>query len=276
VAGVQPPAAQPTPEDVAFFEAKVRPLLAERCHSCHSTKAGKQRGGLLLDSRAGLRKGGDSGPAGVPGPPEESLRLRAVRHQDASLQMPPKGKLPPREVAVLEEWVRRGAPFPGPEAGPFRPKIDLAAGRRFWSFQPVRPCPPPATRDRSWARERLDSFVLAELEKLGLAPSPPADRRTLIRRATFDLTGLPPTPAEVEAFVNDPAADAYEKLIDRLLASPRYGERWGRFWLDLARYCDVAEPWAECKGAAYLYRDWVIRAFNDDLPYDQFVVKQLA
>src|SRR5262249_41525789 len=118
--------------------------------------------------------------------------------------------------------------------------------------------------------------VLAELEKLGLAPSPPADRRTLIRRATFDLTGLPPTPAEVEAFVNDPAADAYEKLIDRLLASPRYGERWGRFWLDLARYCDVAEPWAECKGAAYLYRDWVIRAFNDDLPYDQFVVKQLA
>jgi hypothetical protein len=154
--------------------------------------------------------------------------------------------------------------------------VDIARGRQFWSFQPLRTFPAPLTRDGTWARRGIDPFVLAELESRGLTPSAPASRRTLIRRAYFDLIGLPPAPEEVEAFVNDASLDAYELLIDRLLASPHHGERWGRFWLDLARYCDIAEPWSESKGAPYLYRDWVIRALNEDVPYDQFVQKQLA
>ncbi len=275
-ATAQPPAGKPADADVQFFEAKVRPLLATRCYRCHSTQAGKRKGGLLLDSRSGILTGGDTGPAVVPGHPENSLLLRAVRHQDSALQMPPTGKLPEREIAVLEAWIRRGAAFPGPETVRAAAKADLSQGRKFWSFQPLRTFPAPAVRDRAWPRRGIDPFILAELEKRGFAPSAPAPRRTLIRRASFDLIGLPPSPEEVEAFVNDPAPDAYERLIDRLLASPHYGERWGRYWLDLARYCDVPEPWTESKGAPYLYRDWVIRAFNADMPYDQFVQKQLA
>jgi hypothetical protein len=168
------------------------------------------------------------------------------------------------------------APVSADDARSSPPGIDLAEGRKHWSFQPLCSVTPPAVRDNSWPRRRIDAFILAELEKRSLAPSAPASRRTLIRRVNFDLIGLPAAPEEVEAFVNDPAPDAYEKLIDRLLGSPLYGERWGRFWLDLARYCDVAEPWAGIKGAAWLYRDWVVQAFNDDLPYDQFVQRQLA
>jgi hypothetical protein len=272
IAAAEPPSAP----DVSFFETKVRPLLAERCQRCHSTWAKKQKGGLLLDSRAGILKGGGRGPAIVPGQPDKSLLIQAVRYVNDSLQMPPGGRLPPNEVTVLEEWVRRGAPFP--DAGPAlaRKAVDLAEGRKLWSFQPPRLAPAPATRDSAWSQRRIDAFVLAEMAKHGLAPSAPAARRVLIRRATFDLLGLPPGPEEVEAFVNDPAPDAYARLVDRLLASPLYGERWGRFWLDLARYCDIAEPWAESKGQPYLYRDWVVQAFNDDLPYDQFVQRQLA
>lgn len=266
-----------TAEDVAFFEAKVRPLLNDRCHSCHSTKAKKQKGGLLLDSRTSVLQGGDSGPAVVPEQPDKSLLMQAVRYQKAELQMPPKGKLSDRELAILEEWVRRGIPYPGPnDLSPAKSTVNLAEGRKFWSFQPPRMTPPPTTRDLGWAQRRIDSFLFAELDKRGLRPSPAASRRTLIRRATFDLIGLPPTPDEVGAFVNDPASDAYIRLIERLLASPQYGERWGRFWLDLARYADVTEPWSENKGQPYLYRDWVVQAFNDDLPYDQFVQRQLA
>jgi hypothetical protein len=270
------PAAEPAPADVEFFEKKVRPLLVERCFRCHSAEAKKARGGLTLDGRDAVLRGGDSGPAVVPGKPDDSLLVRAVSYRHEALQMPPAGKLPDREVAVLEEWVRRGAPFPGAGGAAMKAAVNIAEGRKFWSFQPPRRVPPPATRDRTWPRRPIDSFILAELEKRGLTPSPEADRRVLIRRAYFDLVGLPPAPEEVEAFVADPAPDAYERLIDRLLGSPLYGERWARFWLDLARYCDVPEPWADVKAPPYVYRDWVVRAFNDDLPYDQFVQRQLA
>jgi hypothetical protein len=278
-------AAAPVAEETApipaadrdFFERKVRPLLVERCYRCHSAGAKKLRGSLRLDSRSALLRGGDSGPAAAPGHPDRSLLIQAVRHENEALQMPPGGKLPAHEIAVLEEWVRRGAPLPDRANGPGPNRtIDLARGRTFWSFQPPRPAPLPAVNKPGWVQRRLDLFVLAELDRHGLAPSPSASRRTLIRRAYFDLIGLPPAPEEVEAFVNDPAADAYARLVERLLASPHYGERWGRHWLDLTRYCDVPEPWLETKGRPYLYRDWAVRAFNDDLAYDRFVQRQLA
>jgi hypothetical protein len=263
---------------VAFFEKQVRPLLAEHCHSCHSAKANKTRGGLALDSREALLKGGDSGPAVVPGRPEQSLLVTAVHGTQADLQMPPKGKLRPPQVAVFEKWVRDGAVYPGAATPAAAPPADPSSptAQQFWSFQPLRRHPAPAVRDAAWARRPIDPFLLAALEARGLAPSGPADRRVLIRRAAFDLTGLPPTPEEVEAFAADPAPDAYEKLVDRLLASPHHGERWARFWLDLARYCDVPETWVAPRGQAWPYRDWVVRALNDDLPYDRFVQLQLA
>lgn len=269
------PAAEIGPEDRAFFEKSIRPILVERCQNCHATKT-KTRGGLLLDSGPALLRGGDSGPAVVPGQPEKSLLLRALRYDDETLRMPPAGKLPAREIALLTEWVKRGAPFPGPEAAPRARGIDLAAGRKFWSFQPLKTFPTPEVRHPAWPRRRIDRFLLATMEKRGLTPSPEADRRTLIRRVSFDLVGLPPTPEEVEAFIADKRPDAYERLVDRLLASPAHGERWGRFWLDLARYCDVGEPWADAKGSSHHYRDWVVSALNDDLGYDQFVHRQLA
>jgi len=265
--------------DIEYFEKKIRPLLAEHCYRCHSSKAERVRGGLLLDSAASLQKGGDSGPAVRRDKPGDSLLLRAVAYHDESLQMPPRGKLPDKDIALLKEWVSRGAPFPAaqsPASNMKRSGVNVAEGRKFWSFQPVRERTPPIVRNRTWARRPTDLFLLAELEKHGLTPSAPADRRTQIRRAYFDLLGLPPAPAEVEAFVQNEAPEAYAQLIDRLLSSPHYGERWGRYWLDLARYCDQPEPWSDCKGQAHIYRDWVVRAFNEDMPYDQFVLKQLA
>jgi hypothetical protein len=265
------------PADVEFFEKKVRPILFDRCFRCHSVESKKQKGGLLLDSRAALLKGGDTGPALVPGDAEKSLLIQAVRYHQEHLQMPPSNKLPASEVAALEEWVRRGAVFPGGEGVAEKKKtIDLVEGRKFWSFQPPRVMPAPETKDRGWPKQRIDTFLLAALEKKGLHPSPAASRQTLIRRAYFDLIGLPPTPEEVDAFVRDRTADAYEKLVERLLSSPRYGERWGRYWLDLTRYCDVSESWYQQKGNPYLYRDWIVRALNTDMPYDVFVQKQLA
>jgi hypothetical protein len=267
----------PSATDLAFFESKVRPLLAERCHTCHSTKAKKQKGHLLLDNRDAILKGGESGPAIVPGEPERSLLIQAVRYAKEDLQMPPQGKLPAGAIAVLEEWIRRGAPYPGSAAvNTAKEGIDWSKGRAFWSFQPPQRITPPEVREKSWPQQRCDPFILAELEKRGLSPSKAANRRVLIRRVTFDLIGLPPTPEEVEAFLNDARPDAYARVVERLLASPHYGERWARLWLDLARYCDIAEPWADTKGAAWLYRDWVVQAIQDDLPYDQFVQKQLA
>lgn len=271
------PTAAPTAADVEFFEKKVRPVLFERCFRCHSVEAKKQKGGLLLDSRAAILKGGDTGPALVPGDADRSLIVQAVRYQKDHLQMPPSGKLPAHETAALEEWVRRGAVFPGGEkVVETKTPRDLAEARKFWAFQPPRPMPTPTVTDRAWPKQRIDTFLLAAMEKKSLHPSPAATRRALIRRVYFDLVGLPPTPEEVDAFVRDPAADAYEKLVERLLASPHYGERWGRYWLDLSRYCDVTESWYQQKGQPYLYRDWVVRAINADMPYDVFVQKQLA
>ncbi len=272
-----------SPADVAFFESKVRPLLIERCHECHSAKSKKIKGKLLLDSQTAILKGGESGPAVVLGKPDESLLILAVRYTKDDLQMPPTRKLAKNELAILEEWVRRGVPYPGSTVAVKKNDgIDWSEGRKFWSFQFPKAASLPVVSNKAWPRNRLDTLLLAEMEKRGLTPSPQADPRVLIRRATFDLTGLPPLPEDIEAFVkacagpNAKTQAAYEALVDRLLASPDYGERWARVWLDLARYCDIAEPWAEGKGQPWLYRDWVVRAFNEDLPYHQFVIKQLA
>ncbi len=273
-----------TEDELAFFEKSVRPLLVEHCYECHCAAKSRPKGGLRLDTRAGWTKGGDSGPALVPGDAEASHLVRAVRYTDAELEMPPDGKLPASAIAVLEEWVRRGAPDPRTEPAPrteaepgAAPSSTPAKPSELWSFRPMTDPAPPAVRDEAWPRNEIDRFVLARLEAEGLAPAPEADRRTLLRRASQDLLGLPPTSAELERFEHDPAPDAWEREIERLLSSPHYGERWGRMWLDLARYADsngLDENLALAN--AWRYRDWVVRAFNADLPYDQFVTLQLA
>jgi hypothetical protein len=257
------------PGEVQFFETRIRPLLARRCFSCHGPD--KQRSDLRLDSGDAVRRGGASGePAVVPGRPDQGRLIRAVHRRDGTPPMPPDGRLTDRELADLARWVQTGAPYPD------RAEPAPAAGRH-WAFDPPGDPPVPEVRDRSWPRTPIDRFILAELEAQGLRPAAPADRRTLIRRAAFDLTGLPPTPKEVEEFVNDPSPDAYDKVIDRLLASPAYGERWGRHWLDVARYADsngLDENVAH--GNAWRYRDYVVAAFNADKPYDQFLAEQVA
>jgi mono/diheme cytochrome c family protein len=273
------PAAEAGPEATKFFEERVRPVLANHCQPCHD--AARHKGGLRLDSRTALLQGGDSGPAIKPGQPEESLLIRAIRHGE-QLRMPPKKKLSQREITDLTAWVRHGAPWPDtsatvrPGARPEAPSL-TEEERSFWAFRPAVEPPLPAVKDGSWPRTSLDLFVLAKLEEAGLRPAPPADRRTLLRRATFDLTGLPPTPEETKQFLADSSPDAYEKVVDRLLASPAYGERLGRHWLDVARYADsngMDENLAHAN--AWRYRDYVVAAFNQDMPYDQFVVEQLA
>jgi hypothetical protein len=257
--------------DLAFFEQSVRPLLVERCYSCHSSAAGKRKGNLVLDSREGLLRGGDSGPAVVPGRPEDSLLLKAIRYADADLRMPPKEKdrLSPTQVADVEAWIRRGAPTANAEW----------EARRKWVFEPFADPPVPAP---SAGEHPIDSFLRSRRDRLGVTASGPADKRTLLRRVTFDLIGLPPTPEEIEAFVEDESPDAFARVVDRLLASPHYGERWGRHWLDLARYAVVREDSQAQKTApseipeAWRYRDWVIDALNRDLPYDEFIIHQVA
>jgi hypothetical protein len=278
-AGVSAPPAKapgPDPAAVRFFETKVRPVLAEQCHNCHGPH--RQRGGLRLDSRAALLRGGDNGPVVAAGKPDESTLIRAIRHE-GKVKMPPKGKLPPEAIAALTTWVKMGAPWPDTPAGVASQTTDAAiaaARKNHWAFRPVgRPAVPPV-KDSGWARTDVDRFVLAKLEAHGLRPAPAADRRTLIRRVTFDLLGLPPTPAEVEGFVHDPGPGAFERLVERLLASPAYGERWGRHWLDVARYSDSTGPRLGRYPFAYTYRDWVIGAFNDDMPYDEFLLRQIA
>ncbi|NIP94730.1 MAG: DUF1549 domain-containing protein, partial [Akkermansiaceae bacterium] len=220
----------------AFFGEEIVPLLEARCFECHSHESGKAKGGLVLDSRAGWEKGGESGPAIVPGKPGESLLIRAVRYHDEDLQMPPKNrKLAEGEVALLEKWVAMGAPDPR-EA-----KQHPTDPAKLWALQPIRRHSPPAPADQDWARDDLDRFILAGLEKAGLAPAPDADRYTLLRRVTFDLTGLPPTPEEIESFVKDAAPDAYRKVVDRLLSSPSFGDHWARHWFDLSCYADLAD-----------------------------------
>jgi len=282
VASTSAPAQEPPEaQAVEFFEKKVRPILVERCHTCHSAQAKKLKGGLRLDSRESALRGGDTGPAIVPGKPEKSPLVEAVTYTNVDLRMPPKGKLADAEIAALAEWVRRGAPWPAEAAAgkePAREAFDLARRKsEHWSWRPLRAPEPPPVRDSAWVKRPLDAFVLARLEEKGLAPAPPADRRTLIRRLTYDLVGLPPTAREVEDFVADPSGEALANAAGRLLSSPHFGEKWARHWLDLVRYAEtrgheydypVANPWP--------YRDAVIRALNADVPYAQFVTDHVA
>src|SRR5262245_6427542 len=267
----------PSPEGVALFERKVRPLLVKHCYGCHSSEAKQVRGNLKLDSRDGILKGGSSGAVVVPGDPARSLLIKAVRQADDVQAMPPKGNLSAAEIADLEAWVKMGVPVPASVVSTTTPPVDLSKGREFWSFRPVKDHPVPAVKDALWPLTPIDRFVLAKLEEKALRPVPPADRRTLIRRATYDLIGLPPTPEEIDAFLSDTSPDAFEKVVDRLLANPHYGERWGRHWLDVVRYADTAGDNSDYPiPQMYRYRNWVIRAINHDMPYDQFVHEQLA
>jgi mono/diheme cytochrome c family protein len=261
-----------------FFERKIRPIFVEHCYKCHSHDAEKIKGGLVLDSRAGLLKGGDNGPVIIPGNPGRSLLIKAVRYTDPDLKMPPKNqRLSETQIADLEAWVKMVAPDPRPD----RTASRAEANRQHWAFQPLRQASVPSVKNKSWVKTPVDAFILAKLEVNKLKPAPQADKRTLLRRVTYDLTGLPPTFAEVEAFVKDRSPDAFSRVVDRLLRSPRYGERWGRYWLDVARYADTkgyvyGDREEKRFVHSYAYRDWVVRAFNDDMPYDRFLRLQIA
>ena len=262
-----------------FFERRVRPVLIDNCYKCHSSEAEQGiKGGLHVDTRDGLLTGGDTGPAIVPGDPERSLLIKAVRYLDEDLQMPPKGeRLSQEEIDDLVAWVKMGAPDPRTaEAKSSQSKVE---GPGHWAFQPIRKPAIPTVKKKESVRAPLDNFILAKLEQKNLSLSPRADKRTLLRRATYDLIGLPPTAEELRAFETDKSPQAFGKVVDRLLASPHYGERWGRYWLDVARYADTKGYVFEEERRypySYTYRDWVIRAFNEDLPYDQFLVQQIA
>ena len=276
--------AEPSAADAELFEKEIRPLLIARCHKCHGDML-EPKGGLSLTSRDAILTGGESGAAAAVGKPSESLLIAAI-HYDG-LEMPPEGdRLEPQQVAALERWVERGLPWPksDPHAQArgqlLAEESQIAAVRKsHWAFQPVADPPLPQVQNTNWSQTSIDAFILAALEGQGMTPSPAADKRTLLRRLTFDLTGLPPTPEEISALLADNSPDATATAVDRLLASPRYGERWGRHWLDVARYADTKGyvlfkdsniPWA------YTYRDYVVRSLNEDLPYDRFIVEQLA
>ena len=263
-AGGQPP----TAEQVRFFETSVRPLLVERCLKCHGEK--KQSGGLRLDSHEAVLRGGESGAAVVPGKPANSLLILAVRQLDDDLKMPKDSRLTKRQIGALVRWVKMGAPFSPGAVKPTR-------NPNHWAFQPPARRPVPPVTNSEWPQTPLDHFILAKLAAAGLSPSVRADRRTLIRRVTFDLIGLPPTPSELDAFLADESPDAFSRVVDRLLASPLYGERWGRHWLDVARDAD-SNGFDEnvAHGNAWRYRDYVVSAFNRDKPFDRFVIEQLA
>ncbi|MCC6537301.1 MAG: DUF1549 domain-containing protein, partial [Bryobacterales bacterium] len=263
-----------------FFEKRIRPVLAKQCFACHSAQS--KLGGLDLTSRAGLLQGGNSGAAMVPGKAGESLLIRSVEHASEKLKMPMgQPKLSAAEIADLRTWVDAGAAWPAAVSATASTKgrYEITPEQRaFWAFQPVAKPALPSVKDAAWPQTPIDRFIAAKLDAAGLAPNHAADRRTLLRRATFDLTGLPPTAAEMDAFVNDADPQAWAKVVDRLLKSPRYGERWARFWLDVARYSDdrleseVEAPYEN----AFRYRDWVVNAFNEDMPYDRFVKAQIA
>lgn len=276
------------PSDLAqldFFEKKIRPVLSEQCYECHSATAKKLKGGLLLDTAEGVMKGGDSGPSIVPGKPEKSLLLTTMKHSDPDpdLAMPPKKDTLPAEVlADFEQWIKMGAPDPRDGKATRKTAWDETTAKTHWAFQPIKnPAVPTPADAKHFIKSPIDAFVLAKLTEKKLTPADPADKATLLRRVTYDLTGLPPTPAETDAFLADNSPDAYEKVIDRLLASPAYGERWGRHWLDIARYSDTNGDRLNGKrqplfAYAWTYRDYVINAFNNDLPYDQFIREQVA
>lgn len=259
-----------TPDQTAFFESKIRPVLADNCYSCHGPKT--QMAGLRLDTFAGIQKGADTGKILGDGDIEKSSLIKAIRHS-GPIKMPMGKKLKNEEISNLEAWVKMGAPWPKANT----PKAETK--QPIWSLNPVRKQVPPKVKNQAWLRNPIDAFILARIESKGLKPALEADKRTLIRRLSYDLIGLPPTAAEVDAFVADKSTTAYDKLVDRLLASPQYGERQARMWLDVARYADTkGYVFEEDRNYphAYTYRDWVIQAFNKDLPFDQFVIQQLA
>ncbi len=269
-------------QQLEFYNAKIAPVLVEKCYKCHSGTEAKVKGGLTLDTKEGMLRGGDSGsPSVVPGNVEKSMLIRAIAYGDPDMQMPPKEKLPSSVVADFVVWIKMGAPVPQSEGAKTAKGSSNAAAANHWAFKPVTKPAVATVNAQQWVKNDIDNFIVAKLESKNMYPNKLADKRTLIRRATFDLIGLPPTPEEVKAFLADDSANAYEKLIDRLLASPQYGERWGRYWLDVARYADTK---GEVNGQredfhypyAYTYRDYVIKAFNDDKPYDQFIMEQLA
>ncbi len=273
-------AEEPSKADLDFFENKIRPVLVENCNSCHSHDAPKLKGGLSVESLEALLKGGQTGPAIVLGDPEKSLLIKAVKYGDPDLQMPPKDKrLSAQQIADLSLWIKKGAAFPKPVA--IASKIYTESDRDHWAFKPVVKPAIPSVHETNWGTSPIDAFIVAKLEQNGMKPAPLVDKRTLIRRATFDLTGLAPTLEEVSAFLADESPEAYAKVVDRLLASPRYGERWGRFWLDTARYSDTkgqVRPQREDfhYPFAWTYRDYVVKSFNADKPYNQFIIEQLA
>jgi hypothetical protein len=271
-------AQKPSGANEEFFEMKIRPLFVEKCYACHTEE---HMGGLQLDTAEHARKGGKSGAVIVPGDPAASLMVKALHYNDARLKMPPTGRLTDSQIADVETWIKNGAVWPqsanaaAPVSAPY---VISAEQRAFWSFRPIANPTPPAVHDKKWARSEIDRFILAKLEDRNLKPVPAAGKRSLIRRASYDLTGLPPTPAEVAAFENDHSPNAFAKVVDRLLASPRYGEKWGRFWLDIARYSDDRldserdNPYEN----SFRYRDWVIQAVQQDMPFNLFVKAQIA
>ena len=266
---------QPAADPVQFYSNQVKPLLTAKCYACHTQAA---MGGLRMDTREGLEKGGNSGPVTVPGPASASLLMQVVTHTHAKIKMPPGGRLTDAEIAILRQWVESGAHLDTQSTALPPAGSDVASRRSFWSFQRPIKRKPPQVVDTSWVKTPVDAFILASLEAKGLQPAPAADRRILLRRVTLDLTGLPPTLSEYKAFSEDKSLSAFATVVDRLLASERYGERWGRHWLDVARYVDAdglslaPEPFPN----AWRYRDWVIAAFNNDMPYDQFLKAQIA
>lgn len=271
---------KPTSETLNFFETRIRPVLIEHCYECHSAAALKNdnlQSELLLDTREGIRKGGESGPAIVPNDVKGSALIAAIRHE--SFEMPPKSKLPKNVIDDFVKWVEAGAADPREGAKPeiIRKDIDVASGKQFWSFRPLNDAAPPKVKNSAWAKNDVDHFILARQEAAGISANSMAERRTLIRRAYFDLWGLPPAPEDVEAFVNDESPDAWQNLVDRLLDGQHYGERWARHWLDLARFAESnGYAFDKDRPAAYHYRDFVIKAFNADMPYHQFVKLQIA
>ena len=277
--GAQPP----TAEEIEFFEKSIRPVLVESCYECHSEKAQKIKGELLLDTREGIRKGGENGPAVVPGDLEKSLLIEAIRYKNAALSMPPNskgGKLPDSVLADFERWVKMGAPDPRESTAKKVAKHDTGLGKKWWSYQPVQKPAVPQPKDATWARSDIDRFILAGLEGKGLKPAVDADAHTLLRRIYMDLTGLPPSPEAIESFTQNPGKDlqsAIATVVDRLSQSPQYGERWGRHWLDVARYAETSGRDANVVfPEAWRYRDYVVGAFDEDKPFDQFIREQLA
>ena len=261
---------------LVLFEAKIRPVLVKHCYECHAADSKKLSGGLLVDSRQGLLKGGDSGPAVVPGDSKKSLLISALKHND--FEMPPKGKLSAVVIADFEKWIRDGAIDPRRATNRVAKSkpIDIEAGRKHWAYHPLKAPAIPKVSNTSWPNGDVDRFILARLEAAGLQPGPGAKKIVLVRRLYFDLIGLPPTPKQIAQFVNDTSPKAYEKLVDRLMQSPRFGERWGRHWLDVSRFAESMSLRGRLLKHAWRYRDYVIEAFNDDLPYDQFLTQQLA